>query len=89
MQVAIRPELTEHLVTTGDIGMPRTWLTERFPEVQDRQSLFVTSNKADPDASHAVHFCTDAIIHGLFAFLLRMLERIIMRGTLLQPQLPS
>ena len=34
MQVAIRPELTEHLVTTGDIGMPRTWLTERFPEVR-------------------------------------------------------
>ncbi len=35
MQVAIRPEMAEHLVTTGDIGMPRAWLEERFPEVQD------------------------------------------------------
>ena len=34
VQVAIRPELTEHLVTTGDIGMPRAWLQERFPEVR-------------------------------------------------------
>ncbi|CAK0787515.1 hypothetical protein CVIRNUC_010735 [Coccomyxa viridis] len=34
IKVAIRPELTEHLVTTGDIGMPRTWLTERFPELR-------------------------------------------------------
>jgi hypothetical protein len=33
LQVAIRPELAEHLVTTGDIGMPRAWLEDRFPEV--------------------------------------------------------
>ena len=33
LQIAIRSELTEHLVTTGDIGLPVTCLRQRYPLV--------------------------------------------------------
>lgn len=33
VQVVIRHELTEHLVTTGDIGLPVTSLLHKFPQV--------------------------------------------------------
>lgn len=33
--VAVRPELAEHLVTSGDIGRPRAALQKDFPSIQD------------------------------------------------------
>ena len=45
MQVAIRHELTEHLVTTGDIGLPATLLRGEFPQVGGYQGLSVLCGK--------------------------------------------
>lgn len=33
-QVVVRPELAEHLMTTGDIGVPISALCKRFPPVR-------------------------------------------------------
>ena len=33
-QVVVRPELAEHLMTTGDIGVPISALSKRFPLVR-------------------------------------------------------
>lgn len=33
-QVVVRPELAEHLMTTGDIGVPITAMCKRFPLVR-------------------------------------------------------
>ena len=33
-QVVVRPELAEHLMTTGDIGVPISALCKRFPLVR-------------------------------------------------------
>ena len=33
-QVVVRPELAEHLMTTGDIGVPASALCKRFPLVR-------------------------------------------------------
>ncbi|BDA47367.1 hypothetical protein COCOBI_10-2140 [Coccomyxa sp. Obi] len=35
IKVVIRPELTEHLVTTGDIGLPTTCLKETFKQLSE------------------------------------------------------
>ena len=33
-QVVVRPELAEHMMTTGDIGLPASTLLRRFPLVR-------------------------------------------------------
>ncbi|EIE23475.1 hypothetical protein COCSUDRAFT_41714 [Coccomyxa subellipsoidea C-169] len=37
-QVAVRHELTEHLVTTGDIGLPISYLAEKFDQLREAMS---------------------------------------------------
>ena len=55
-QVVVRPELAEHLMTTGDIGVPISALCKRFPLVRPPGGG-IASDSSGVTARSSKHAC--------------------------------